>query len=273
MSYILDALKKLEQKRERDEMPRLLTFSLDGEEARKRRLVWPYIVTAVLFLNALVMIWWINGREAEKGPAAVDHAAGLVKETGQSAPARPAVAAGAGPSAAHGVTAGDAAPTIPHPAAGQPEAREAQGAAQPGAAQTVGPAGKEALTEGAARGGAAAVTRPAQPGTPSLSRPRAAESESPPARPDGREKNRKASGRVLEIGELPPAVRGAVPEFRISGHAYSPDPQTRVVRINEKILQEGQELAPGLLLNEIVPGGAIFTFQGYLFRVRLNTGR
>jgi hypothetical protein len=43
-----------------------------------------------------------------------------------------------------------------------------------------------------------------------------------------------------------------------------------VTRINEKILQEGQELAPGLKLVEIVPDGVIFGYRGYRFRVDLN---
>jgi general secretion pathway protein B len=64
-----------------------------------------------------------------------------------------------------------------------------------------------------------------------------------------------------------------LPEFNISGHAYSPEPQTRVARINEKILQEGQELAPGLKLEEITPGGVIFGYRGYRFRVELSGNR
>ena len=75
---------------------------------------------------------------------------------------------------------------------------------------------------------------------------------------------------MLQVNELPATVRSALPEFRISGHAYSPEPQTRVARINEKILQEGQELIPGLKLEEIVPEGVIFGYRGYRFRVDLD---
>jgi hypothetical protein len=46
-----------------------------------------------------------------------------------------------------------------------------------------------------------------------------------------------------------------------------------VTRINEKILQEGQELTPGLRLEEIVPEGVIFGFRGYRFRVDLSASR
>ena len=78
---------------------------------------------------------------------------------------------------------------------------------------------------------------------------------------------------MLQVNELPAAVRSALPQFNIWGHAYSPEPQTRAARINEKILQEEQELAPGLKLEEIVPDGVIFSFRGYRFRVDLNGSR
>jgi general secretion pathway protein B len=79
--------------------------------------------------------------------------------------------------------------------------------------------------------------------------------------------------RILKLNELPRAVRNGLPEFRISGHAYSPEPQTRVARVNEKILQEGQELTPGLKLEEIIPSGLIFSYQGYRFRVTISENR
>lgn len=91
------------------------------------------------------------------------------------------------------------------------------------------------------------------------------------AGPDVRkEKTGKASGKVFEVGDLPPAIRSALPEFRVSGHAYSPERQTRVARVNEKILQEGQDLAPGLKAEEITPEGIIFSYKGYRFRIAAN---
>ena len=40
------------------------------------------------------------------------------------------------------------------------------------------------------------------------------------------ERRRAPSGRVYTPGELPADVRSGLPEFRISGHAYSPEAQT-----------------------------------------------
>lgn len=265
MSYILEALKKLEQKREREEAPRLTMFSLGRESAPKRRLPWPYILSAVLLLNAVAIMWWISSREVEKGNSAIQQAAGRAKEAAQPAPGTVLTEGGSSQaSVAVGVPVTDGAP-LPDRAAGPPAATAA-------ATKAAAPVGKDARTEGAGLGEAAASRRPLE--ISRLSQPSAVQGEKPPARQETpRERSRKAAGRAIEIGELPSAVRGALPEFRISGHAYSAEPQTRVTRINEKILQEGQELSPGLRVSEIVPDGVVFAFQGYLFRVGLSAGK
>ena len=60
MSYILEGLKKLEQKRQQEEKPpHLLTFQGDSPEKPARKSIWPYLIFAVLLLNAGVFIWWI----------------------------------------------------------------------------------------------------------------------------------------------------------------------------------------------------------------------
>ena len=79
-----------------------------------------------------------------------------------------------------------------------------------------------------------------------------------------------SGGKLLDLGELPPTIRSSLPEFKISGHAYSSEPRFRVARVNNKIVQEGEALSQGLKVDEIVPGGVIFTYQGYRFRVGIN---
>ena len=60
MSYILEGLKKLEQKRQQEEKPpHLLTFQGTSTEKPARKSIWPYLIFAVLLLNAGVFIWWI----------------------------------------------------------------------------------------------------------------------------------------------------------------------------------------------------------------------
>ncbi|MDO8595171.1 MAG: general secretion pathway protein GspB, partial [Sulfuricaulis sp.] len=48
-------------------------------------------------------------------------------------------------------------------------------------------------------------------------------------------------------------------------HAYSGEPQNRLVGINELMLREGGYVAPGLRLEQITPDGMIFSYRGYRF--------
>jgi hypothetical protein len=66
MSYILEALKKFEQKREqRDLAKSLMFFGAAGPESRKRPF-WPYLLVVALLLNAGIMIWWIGPWRSDK---------------------------------------------------------------------------------------------------------------------------------------------------------------------------------------------------------------
>ncbi|MGD0231975.1 MAG: general secretion pathway protein GspB [Syntrophorhabdales bacterium] len=243
MSYILEALKKLEQKREQEEAPQLFGVFRESRAERKKRALWPYVLAGALLLNAVVMVWWMGARQGEK------------KETpaGQTGASQPPVSARR---EAHVPSAGKGAER-PYT---QARVYEKERDLRPG----------EAVNSPVS----AAPDKEAQE-APAPQVSKAPEAARPPAGPEVRkERPRKVTGRVLEVNELPAAVRGGLPtEFRISGHAYTPEPQTRVARINEKILQEGQDLAPGLRLEEIVPGGVIFGYQGYHFRVGLSGNR
>ena len=52
----------------------------------------------------------------------------------------------------------------------------------------------------------------------------------------------------------------------ISVHAYSGNPGDRLVSINNRMLREGDSVAPGLRLEQITPDGMIFGYRGYSFR-------
>ena len=49
-------------------------------------------------------------------------------------------------------------------------------------------------------------------------------------------------------------------------HAYSGSPRDRLVGINNRMLREGDYVAPGLKLEQITPEGMIFGYKGYSFR-------
>lgn len=64
MSYILEALKKLERDRQKERMPDLLILHGDTGPSKRRRLLWPFIVAGLVLLNALFVFWllWFDPR-------------------------------------------------------------------------------------------------------------------------------------------------------------------------------------------------------------------
>jgi len=73
------------------------------------------------------------------------------------------------------------------------------------------------------------------------------------------------SGTVYKVAELPLSVRKNVPPITFSGHVYSSTPANRSVMINGNKMREGQSVTSQLKLQEITPNGAIFKFNGYVF--------
>lgn len=76
-----------------------------------------------------------------------------------------------------------------------------------------------------------------------------------------------ADGRVLELGELPAPVRVQLPRLAVSGHVWSDEPSLRLLSVDDQLLREGGEAAPGVRLEQITPAGAIFSHRGWRFRV------
>jgi general secretion pathway protein B len=73
--------------------------------------------------------------------------------------------------------------------------------------------------------------------------------------------------RVYNLSELPSSVSQKLPAFSLSVFLYSDDPVARMVRVNGQMIKEGQYLSPGLKLEQIIPSGAIFSYQNFRFLV------
>ena len=76
-----------------------------------------------------------------------------------------------------------------------------------------------------------------------------------------------ADGRVVNLAELPGPVRAQLPKLLVSGHVWSEEPSLRLLSVDDRLLREGGEAAPGVSLQEITPAGAVFVFRGWRFRV------
>ncbi len=74
-----------------------------------------------------------------------------------------------------------------------------------------------------------------------------------------------SAGKTLKYHELPSSVRDSIPRLTFSMLLYSGKSDERRVNINGSRLQEGQEVSPGLKLEEITPDGAIFSYGGQRF--------
>lgn len=68
------------------------------------------------------------------------------------------------------------------------------------------------------------------------------------------------------MNELPASVRQELPAMQVLLHLYSPAVKKRFVTINNQTLQEGEPVAPGLVLEQITPDGMVLSYKGYRFR-------
>lgn len=75
MSYILDALKKSEQKRRRGSVPDIAALNeAPPQKAGKKRL-WLYLIAAALLLNAGIFIWLMKPWEPDKALTVAENSA------------------------------------------------------------------------------------------------------------------------------------------------------------------------------------------------------
>jgi len=228
MSYILEALKKAEQKSEKGGLPSLLSHPRATD--RKSGRMWFYPLIAALFLNAGMIFWWVHPWWANEPQTIVQ--APAVHPQASVAPAEPLTKIRE-PNRSNNLQEVPREMRVTAPRADVPPK-----------------GGRDAPLSGTRKIGAIAST-----------------SGQPQPRP---EKRATPHGRLLSLDELPHAVRNSLPEFKVSGHAYSPDPGSRVARINDQIVQEGQSLAPGLKVEEITPSGIVLGYQGYRFQIGIN---
>ncbi len=64
-----------------------------------------------------------------------------------------------------------------------------------------------------------------------------------------------------------PAIAGQDPPVKITGSTYSDNPAHRMLIANGKVVQEGQEIEPGMTLEVITPHSAVINHRGSRFNV------
>ena len=230
MSYILDALRKSDQQRQHGAAPTLMSVPLPTPgQAHPRRLGLGLM--ALLLLVIGIVIGWLQPWQAgpQQLPAATLDAAPAQAQ--QNVPRLPS----------------ESATVEPRPLPDRDKRAPAALAPAPTPAPTPVTAAQPARA-------AAPAGAPAPP------------AEAPKPAPKAVVADAAVEQKVLSRAELPPDLQQEIPKMQVSLHAYSSKPRSRLVSINDQLLQEGDALISGLILEQVTSDGMIFSYKGYRFR-------
>lgn len=76
-----------------------------------------------------------------------------------------------------------------------------------------------------------------------------------------------AASRVFALAELPADVQRELPKFAITGGVHSDNVAQRMLIVGGQVLNEGSEVAPGVVLEQIRARTAVLRFRSYRFSV------
>jgi general secretion pathway protein B len=231
MSYILDAIRKSDLQRQRSTAPTLLTAHAEPDAAQPP-LAAIYASGAVALLAAGIAIGWWRPWSA---PSAEPPAATPVA----TAPALPAI--------------------VVVPIAPPPRFERDVVVVKPPVPTSARTIFAPAPASPAPQTAPVYATPARLPATAPASLP-------PPGTVDRATMDASGEAKTLDFADLPPAIRQEIPRMAVSVHAYSSQPKNRLVTIDDHMLHEGDNVAPGLKLEQITPDGLIFSFRSYRFR-------
>ncbi len=253
MSFILDALKKADTERRLGELPGIHSRSLPAAETPRRapflqrRSTWALAALPIIALATWFTMQFKHAalnthapvqltRDAPTGAALAPPSLALAPATSLAPP----------PAARDRATAASVAGEIPVPPpspAPAPRTARPVPVAVPSVARTANPADTEKKS-------VAVVMVPAT--KPAI----------------------KTADRTLEsaatsglMADLPPNLQREIPKLAIAGSIYSANPADRMLLIDKRMLHEGDEISPGLVLETVMPKAATLRYKGYAFRV------
>jgi hypothetical protein len=265
VSFILDALRKLEEKQVTETTRELL--GKEGAPARRHRgrRLWPRTAAVVLLGGGclLVALFLLRGESGR-----VDGELLSREDPGVGSPV--SVPAAVEP---------DRAASEPLPPAAQAE----EGVPAPGAGGENAGMMDEGMRPlpptGSSDEGAAAATLPIEAEAPQPAEKRDAEAREGSSSPGFADTpagevfeagiadapQPAPDGRVVPFEELPDEIRGGLQDLRITGHIYSDDRSFRRLNVNDSMRKEGDTLPEGVIIEEVTESGAVFSYRGYRF--------
>jgi general secretion pathway protein B len=270
MSYILEALKKSQRERELGQVPTLDTPNFPGERAGARPSLWILLAVILAALAVVIALY-----SAIRGSAPIpDREVAVVQpdELVVSEPAR------------------HATDTPSEPSATQPDSRAATVESEPRRSDKPTPAPISKPSEPTPAVLADVPAPPPRPQSRERGSPVAA--EAPPEASYERitkapldliadieafkREVRDEESVVTKASKpedafppqklrLPKDVRKRLPEFIMSAHIYDEDPSKRFVLINGLKTREGEESREEITVKQILPDGAVLSFEGHEF--------
>jgi len=236
MSYILEALKKADQERDIGAVPDLAT-SHEDMHPQPRSYRWPWIIVALLSVNAVLVVVLLKDRVTKETEVPVTAQVPLERQTALI----------------------NAQPVLPIQQTSEPPISQAPTAEKPVLPEPVLPENEPIRSAGEL------VVLPAPPYL----------QDSEPSIPPEEETEMQmdtmtdanGNSQLQSWYEMPQEFRNKLELPRLDVHVYSEQPQRRFIMVNQEKYREGDRLASGLVLEEILPDGMVMSYQGERFRV------
>jgi len=288
MSYILEALKKAQAERQLGNAPTIHAAqpvpALQPDAAASRRPLYIGLGAGALVVVLGAAVLWRAG--PVHGPASApavqvaqgqQPAAGATGVTGAAgAPAggvpAPSAAVAAGSPAVSSSLEVSAPPALPEPVRA-PQPRVADAAPAPAAATsraaaraaTAAPLPAPAVQVRMPTPAPAAVTAPARAASPAAAT--GAPAAGVPATGSPAAGSPAAEDSLPFLQQLPESVQAGIPRVAFGGYMYSANPADRLLLIDKALRHEGEEVAPGLVLEKLLPRAAVMNYRGVRYRV------
>lgn len=247
MSFILDALKKMEKKRQHSLVPNILTVHEFPLKEAKKRLLWPYLILlALLLINAVILSVWLRPWERGKTEIVSQTFVKMHESIKTEVIEKDIVNKGKTSKEALSPESDASAINLVNV---MPQSQPVQ-------------TGTDEQEEPEVETTASLETSPAIQETPEVI------SYTPDDTAPVSDNETISGQRVPDVSELPQSVLQNLPEIVIYGHIYSDNPASRLANINRNIIREGGTVTSGLKVEEITRSGVIFSFQDFLFQIR-----
>ncbi len=235
MSFILDALKKSENDRQRQSGPAL--YEVKVAAPRSQLPYWAIGLIVLLGINLVIVAWVLLRRSSPASDA-------------------PTAAVAASPPPATAPTPGPAIAAPPAPLPPAPQAPAPQAA--PGPAPR-GPPDSATAQTGARGAQEAPGDAPANPDD------YAPATEPTPSQAPGLRVRRGTESGVPLYSQITNGPGSGLPELRLDLHAWDEKPENRFVLINMKTLHEGDALPGGVKVEAITRDGVVLSHNGTKF--------